>query len=48
VIAIHIIVIVLEFTNGLLDARNKEVPHHGKTNNDLPDDKDTESKKINK
>jgi hypothetical protein len=49
VIALHIIVIVLEFTNGLLDARNKSEPHlQGKVNTDLLDDEKTETKKIDK
>jgi hypothetical protein len=42
-------VIVLEFTNGLLDAQNKsEPPLQSKVNTDLLDDEKTEAKKIDK
>lgn len=41
--------IVLEFTNGLLDAQNKsEPPLQSKVNTDLLDDEKTEAKKIDK
>jgi len=47
VIALHIIVIVLEFTNGLLDAKNKsDVLAQGKPNTDLLDNKEAEVSKM--
>lgn len=47
VIALHIIVIVLEFTNGLLDAKNKsDVLAQGKPNTDLLDNKEVEVSKM--